>query len=49
MLSTKVCEYVCEMEGGEVVILPFPPTRIVFKQITVYPKLRLGQASSGNV
>ena len=49
MLSTKVCEHVCKMDGGGVVILPLPPTRIGFKQITVYAKLRLGQASSGNV
>ena len=49
MLSTKVCEHVFKMDGGGVVILSLPPTRIGFKQITVYAKLRLGQASSGNV
>ena len=49
MFSTKVCEHVCEMDGAGVVILLLPPTRLGFKQITVYAKLRLGQASSGNV
>ena len=49
MLSTQVCEHVCEMDGGGVVILPLVPTRIEFKQVTVYAKLRLGQVSSENI
>ena len=49
MLSTKVYEHMCEMKGGGVAILPLPPTRIGIKQITVYTKLRLGQASRRNV